>query len=208
MTLAWSGNLPTAADATPPTQTPEVTDEELLTRIRDRDLDALGALYDRYAGQAFGLAQRMLRNRETAEEVTQDAFMSVWRQAETYRPSVGKVRPWLLSIVHHRAIDRMRRAGDRRRTASLDEAWMRAAPSDTYTEALRAVQQEEVRRWMARLPADQRRAIHLAYFDGNTFVEIAQMTGVPVGTVKSRVRLGLAKLRDMMSSWQDAPQPV
>ena len=194
--------------AAPEAPDDNLTDEELLERIRDRDLDALGALHDRYSGQVFGLAQRMLRNRESAEEVTQDAFMSVWRQAQTYRPSVGKVRPWLLSIVHHRAIDRIRRVGERRQNVPLDEAWMRAAPADTFDEALRAVQHEEVRRWMARLPADQRRAIDLAYFDGNTFVEIAEMTGVPVGTVKSRVRLGLAKLRGMMASWREAPQPA
>lgn len=177
----------------------ESSDETLLHRIRDRDLDALGALYDRYSGQAFALARRMLRDRESAEEVVQDAFMSVWRQAQTYNPGLGRVKPWLLSIVHHRAIDRLRRTQGKPVPAYLDDAWMTAAPSDTAAEAIQNVDRGEIRAYVRALPHDQRKAIELSYFAGHTFVEIARMTGVPVGTVKSRVRLGLGKLRERMS---------
>lgn len=175
-----------------------IADEDLLTRIRDRDLAALDELYERYSKQAFGLAYRMLSNRETAEEVVQDAFLSVWRQAETYRPGMGRVRPWLLSIVHHRSIDRIRRVRERMPSASLDEAWMKASPSDTFGDAYRTLQRDQIREALAQLPREQRAAIDLAYFNGSTFVEIAEMMDVPVGTVKSRVRLGLAKLKDLL----------
>jgi RNA polymerase sigma-70 factor (ECF subfamily) len=140
----------------------------------------------------------MLSNRETAEEVTQDAFMSVWRQATTYNRGVGKVRPWLLSIVHHRAIDRMRRVRERVPNASLDEAWMKPATSDTFGEVYQGLQREQLRAALQRLPKEQRLTIDLAYFNGNTLVEIAEMMNVPVGTVKSRVRLGLEKMRSLL----------
>lgn len=174
------------------------SDEDLLTRIRERDLSALDELYERHSKQAFGLAYRMLTNRETAEEVVQDAFLSVWRQAETYRPGMGRLRPWLLSIVHHRAIDRIRRVSERTPTASLDEAWMKPSGSDTFGDAYRTLQREQIRRALAQLPGEQRAAIDLAYFNGSTFVEIAELMDVPVGTVKSRVRLGLEKLKVLL----------
>jgi RNA polymerase sigma-70 factor (ECF subfamily) len=180
------------------TQAPEITDEELLDRIRDRDISALDQLYERYSRATFALAYRMLSNRETAEEVVQDAFLSVWRQAETYKTGVGRVRPWLLSIAHHRAIDRMRRVRERVPNASLDEAWMKPDTTDTFGEVYRGLQREQIRAALAQLPREQRVAIDLAYFNGNTFVEIAEMMSVPVGTVKSRVRLGLEKMKGLL----------
>lgn len=176
------------------------SDEELLERIRERDVDALELLYDRYSKAAFALAYRILGNREIAEEVTQDAFMSVWRQAATYNPGMGKVRPWLLSIAHHRAIDRTRRVADRNVGVSLDEAWMKPATDDVFGEVYQGLQREEIKGALAQLPAEQRTAISLAYFNGNTFVEIAEMTSVPVGTVKSRVRLGLEKMKNLLDA--------
>jgi RNA polymerase sigma-70 factor (ECF subfamily) len=180
------------------TDATEVSDEQLLDQIREREVGALDELYERYNRQAFALAYRMVSNREVAEEVIQDAFMSVWRQAATYNAGVGRVRPWLLSIVHHRAIDRMRRVKERQPTAQLDEAWMKPADADVFGDVYRGVQREHIRRALAQLPDEQRQAIDLAYFNGNTFVEIAEMTDVPVGTVKSRVRLALAKLKSLL----------
>lgn len=177
----------------------EPGDELLLARIRERDAAALEALYDRYGRAAFALGYRMLADREAAEEVVQDAFMSVWRQAATYDASVGRVRPWLLAVVHHRAIDRLRRARERRPAVSLNEAWMLASNADVFLDVYRGLQQHQVRRALAALPPPQRAAIELAYFDGYTFTEIADMTGVPVGTAKSRVRLGLARLRSLLN---------
>ncbi len=176
----------------------ETTDEALLEQIRRRDVDALDALYERYSKQAFALAYRIVSTREVAEEVTQDAFMSVWRQAQTYDVAAGRVRPWLLSIVHHRAIDRLRRTKDRRIHASLDEAWMKPSTADVFGDVYRGVQRDAIRGALAQLPVEQRSAIDLAYFNGNTFVEIAEMTSVPVGTVKSRVRLGIDKLKSLL----------
>lgn len=174
------------------------TDEELLERIRVRNVDALEALYDRHSKAAFALAYRILGNREIAEEVTQDAFMSVWRQAATYKPGMGKVRPWLLSIAHHRAIDRTRRVADRNAGVSLDEAWMKPSADDVFGEVYQGLQREQIKQALAELPLEQRTAINLAYFNGNTYVEIAEMMDVPVGTVKSRVRLGLEKLKHLL----------
>jgi RNA polymerase sigma-70 factor, ECF subfamily len=177
---------------------PELKDESLLERIREGDLESLEELYERYNRQAFALAYRMLSNRETAEEVTQDAFLSVWRQAATYRAGVGAARPWLLSIVHHRAVDRLRRTRERQPAVSLDEAWMKPSGSDVFSDVYRGLQREQIRQALAQLPDEQRVAIDLAYFHGTTYVEIAEMTDVPVGTVKSRVRLGLEKLKSSL----------
>lgn len=176
----------------------EPSDELLVARIRERDPAALEALYDRYGRAAFALGYRMLGDRESAEEVVQDAFMSVWRQAATYDARVGRVRPWLLAVVHHRAIDRLRRLRDRRPATSLDEAWMLASGADVFRDVYHGLQQHQIRRALAALPPDQHAAIELAYFDGYTFAEVAEMTGVPVGTAKSRVRLGLARLRALL----------
>ena len=177
----------------------EVTDEVLLSRIRERADGALDELYERYNRQAFALAYRMVSSREIAEEVTQDAFLSVWRQAITFDAGVGRVRPWLLSIVHHRAIDRLRRTKDRQ-TAPLDEAWMKPSTADVFSDVYRGVQQDAIRAALAQLPGEQRQAVELAYFNGNTFVEIAAMVEVPIGTVKSRVRLALAKLKRLLDA--------
>jgi RNA polymerase sigma-70 factor (ECF subfamily) len=171
------------------------SDEELLERICERDVTALEALYDRHGGHAYSLAYRLLADRGMAEEVTQDAFMSVWRQAATYKPGAGRVRPWLLAIVHHRAIDRTRRIREKQPLAALDEAWMVQAGDDIFADVYRGVQREQIRAAMQQLPGEQRQAIELSYFGGRTFSEIAGMIGVPAGTVKSRVRLGLGKLK-------------
>lgn len=181
-----------------PTQCFELSDEILLDRIRQRREGALDTLYERYSRQAFALAYRVVSSREVAEEVTQDAFLSVWKQATTYNVAVGRVRPWLLSIVHHRAIDRLRRTRDRQPAAQLDEAWMKPSTADVFSDVYRGVQQDAIRGALAQLPGEQRRAVELAYFNGNTFNEIAAMSDVPVGTVKSRVRLALAKLQRLL----------
>ncbi|HZP57147.1 MAG TPA: sigma-70 family RNA polymerase sigma factor [Dehalococcoidia bacterium] len=178
--------------------TPALSDEDLLRDVAAGDVEALEALYDRYSRQAFALALRMLHEREAAEEVTQDAFVSVWRQAGTYRERSGRVRPWLFAIVHHRAIDRIRRARGDGATTALDDAWMRASDADVFGDAYRNVQREQVRAAMQALPEEQRAAVEMLYFGGMTFAEIAERTGAPAGTVKSRVRLGLRKLRDML----------
>jgi RNA polymerase sigma-70 factor (ECF subfamily) len=176
----------------------QVSDGALLARIRAREIDALDAFYERFKSQAFALAYRIVGGREAAEEVMQDAFLSVWRQAETYRPERGAARSWLLSIVHHRAIDHVRSAAAKRTAAPLDEAWMKPADTDVFEDAFRSVQRDEIMRALADLSGEQRETIELAYFQGCTFAEIAAVTRAPLGTVKSRARLALAKLRTLL----------
>jgi len=170
------------------------SDEHLIARLADRDLDALAALYDRYSRLAYALAYRILGEGEAAEDVVHDGFISAWRGAATYRRERGNVRGWLLSIVHHRAVDVLRRKTTFR-PAPLEAASERASDDDTAEQATRNVEHQSVREALEALPSAQRRTIELAYFGGYTHVELAALMGVPLGTVKGRMRIGLQKLR-------------
>ncbi len=175
------------------------TDEALLAAIGRRDEGAVAILYDRYGGLTYGLAYRILGERGAAEDVVQDTFLSVWRRATSFQSGRGSVRTWLLSIVHHRAIDRLRgTAGRARRDAPLDDLDRVAEVDDPWREVETMVQRDVLRRGLAGLPDAQRRTIELAYFGGHTQHEIAAMMDVPVGTVKGRMRIGLQKLRDAL----------
>jgi len=175
-------------------------DEELILRIAGQDAAALTALYDRYGRIAFGLAYRIADDPATAEEVVQDAFMQVWRHAASFDGRRGSARAWLLTIVHHRAIDGRRRAAGRgREVAGLDDLEDALASPDLWAEVAARLQRDQVRSAIAALPDEQRRAIELAYFDGLTHREIAERTGQPLGTVKGRLRLGLRKLHGLLT---------
>jgi RNA polymerase sigma-70 factor, ECF subfamily len=169
-------------------------DDALMAALAERDLAALGDLYDRYGRLAYALAYRILGESEAAEDVVQDAFISAWRGAASYRRERGNPRGWLLSIVHHRAVDVLRRKTTFR-PAPLEMAEQRPAEEDTAAMAERNVQQQTVRRALQTLPDAQRRTIELAYFGGYTHVELAELMGVPLGTVKGRMRIGLQKMR-------------
>lgn len=176
------------------------SDEVLLAAIHRGDEGAIAALYDRYGGLAYGLAYRIVNDRGTAEDVVQDAFMSVWRRAVSFQTGRGSVRTWLLSIVHHRAIDRLRgTSGRARRDAPLDEVDRVVAVDDPWAEVQLRVQRDVLRQSMATLPEAQRRTIELAYFGGYTQHEIASTMDVPIGTVKGRMRIGLQKLRGLLA---------
>ncbi|HZP95374.1 MAG TPA: sigma-70 family RNA polymerase sigma factor [Candidatus Limnocylindria bacterium] len=170
------------------------SDDTLITALAGRDLGALAALYDRYGRIAYALAYRILGEPEAAEDVVHDGFISAWRGATSYRSERGNVRGWLLSIVHHRAVDVLRRKTTFR-PAPLEAAEHRAADDDTAEEATRNVEHASVRAALEALPPAQRRTIELAYFGGYTHVELADLMGVPLGTVKGRMRIGLQKLR-------------
>ena len=170
------------------------TDDALIGALAGRDLTALAALYDRYGRVAYALAYRILGEPEGAEDVVHDGFLSAWRGAASYRSERGNVRGWLLSIVHHRAVDVLRRKTTFR-PAPLEVAEQRPADDDTAEEATRNVEHATVRAALEGLPQAQRRTIELAYFGGYTHVELAQIMGVPLGTVKGRMRIGLQKLR-------------
>ena len=170
------------------------SDDSLIAALAGRDLTALATLYDRYGRTAYALAYRILGEPEAAEDVVHDGFISAWRGATSYRSERGNVRGWLLSIVHHRAVDVLRRKTTFR-PAPLEIAEQRPADDDTAEEATRNVEHATVRAALEALPQAQRRTIELAYFGGYTHVELAQIMGVPLGTVKGRMRIGLAKLR-------------
>ena len=165
--------------------------------VAEHDADAFEVVYDRHGSAAYSLAYRTTGQQSLAEEVVQDAFMTVWRMGLRYRPERGSLRSWLLSIVHNRAIDALRRVAvhDRRRAfAELEDVGQEAAER-TDVEAMHRMEGQAVREALAALPPEQLRVIELAYFGGFTHTEIASMLDLPLGTVKGRMRLGLEKLR-------------
>jgi RNA polymerase sigma-70 factor (ECF subfamily) len=170
------------------------SDDALLSSLAGRDLSALAVLYDRYGRLAYSLAYRILGESEAAEDVVQDAFLSAWRGAASYRRDRGNPRAWLLSIVHHRAVDILRRKTTFR-PAPLEIAESQPAEEDTALAAEQNVQHRSVREALEALPQAQRRTIELAYFGGYTHVELSELMGVPLGTVKGRMRIGLQKMR-------------
>jgi RNA polymerase sigma-70 factor, ECF subfamily len=185
-----------------PDQLPRLADEDLMTLVEDRNPEAFAVLYDRHGGAAYSLAYRIVGDRSVAEEVTQEAFLSVWRSGGRFDATRGSVRSWTLGIVRNRAIDALRRAGGNApRLDQDDDAALvdQAGGELTDTEAIRRETARRVRRVLKELPPDQSRVIGLAYFGGFTHAEIAEMLGMPLGTVKGRMRLGLEKVRTTLA---------
>jgi RNA polymerase sigma-70 factor, ECF subfamily len=166
--------------------------------VQRGDARAFEAIYDRHGSAAFSLAYRIAGNRAAAEDIVQEAFLAVWRSSVRYQPERGNLRSWLLSVVHNRAIDALRRSiiQARHQVAAEGLEERKPAPELTDVEALRRDEAETVRSAMERLPADQLRVLELAYFGGFTHLQIAEMLGEPLGTVKGRMRLALDKMRD------------
>ena len=184
-------------------------DALLADRIRDGDTAALGELYDRYAGVALATALRVVRDRQEAEDVVHDAFVAVWRKIARFDAERGSLRAWLMTVVRNRAIDRVRA---RRHPMDVDEAdelsLLRTGPNPTWEDALRRTSAVDVQAAMAELPDEQRRAVELAYFEGYTYREVAELTSVPAGTANGRLRLALLKLREALGQSAGAPLPV
>jgi RNA polymerase sigma-70 factor (ECF subfamily) len=175
-----------------------LADEDLMALAQDGEARAYEVIFDRHAGAAFSLAYRMCGRRALAEEVVQDAFLSLWRSGGRYDPSRGSVRSWVLTVVHNRSVDTFRREivrGEDRSEYDDSIAEQLPARDDTDAEVERREDATRVRRALTDLPSDQRRVIELAYFGGYTHSEIAGIEGLPPGTVKGRMRLGLTKLR-------------
>ena len=174
-----------------------LADEDLMHLVQSGDPRAFGLIYDRHAGAAFSLAYRIAGERAAAEDITQEAFLSIWRSRLRYEPERGSVRTWVLGIVHHRAIDDLRRSQrhERRRESAEGIEERQEATELTDVEAARREEAETVRRALKSLPDEQTRVIELAYYGGFTASQIADMVGAPLGTVKGRMRLGLEKLR-------------
>jgi RNA polymerase sigma-70 factor, ECF subfamily len=175
-----------------------LADEDLMPLMARKDAAAFEVYYDRHGGAAYSLAHRIVGDPQAAEDVTQEAFLSIWRSRARYDPMRGSVRAWTLGIVRNRAIDALRREGGRAPKLDLDdEAALerKAAPERTEAEALRRETARQVRGALGALPTEQSQVIELAYFGGFTHSEIAKMLGMPLGTVKGRMRLGLEKIR-------------
>ncbi len=174
-----------------------LADEEVMHLVKEGDPRAFELLYDRHGGASFSLAYRMVGNRVTAEDISQEAFLSIWRSRARYQPERGSVRTWVLGIVHHRAIDALRRnlVHDRRRASAEGIEERHEARELTDVEVHRREDARQVRAALESLPEDQSRVIQLGYFGGYSHSQIAEMLEMPIGTVKGRMRLGLEKLR-------------
>ncbi len=174
-----------------------LSDEELMRRVGEGDPAAFELVYDRHSRAAYSLAYRIVGSRPSAEEAVQEGFLAVWRGAGRYRPDRSSVGTWVLGIVHHRAVDVLRRSMvvERRRGSAEGLEERLVAPEHTEREALSREETREVRGALATLPEPQRRVLELAYYGGFTQTEIATMIEVPLGTVKGRMRLGLEKLQ-------------
>jgi RNA polymerase sigma-70 factor, ECF subfamily len=182
------------------TQLRNLADEELMGLAGRGDVAAFDVIYDRHGGAAYSLAYRMAGKRGVAEDVVQEAFISLWRAGARYEAKRGSVRTFILGIVHNRAIDALRRSTvhDSRRASDEGIEERFEARDRTDAEAYRRSEAEEVREAMHTLPPDQLKVIELAYFGGFTHSEIASMLDTPLGTIKGRMRLGLEKMRSVL----------
>ncbi|HYX49139.1 MAG TPA: sigma-70 family RNA polymerase sigma factor [Ktedonobacteraceae bacterium] len=180
----------------------EPSDEALLNAIAGGSAGAMESLYQRYSRILYSLAYRMVADHQVAEDLLQDAFLAIWRRATTYSPQTGTARSWLISILHHRTIDYLRRV---RRRSSIQEAPLEElelnesiAHPDAWDTAWQSVKSSHVREALMKIPTEQRLVIELAYFQGWTHTEIAEGTQIPLGTIKARMRLGLLHLRQVL----------
>jgi RNA polymerase sigma-70 factor (ECF subfamily) len=174
-----------------------LSDEAVLALVSRGDETALGEVYDRYGRVAYGLALRIVRDRSLAEDAVQEAFLAVWRSAGSFLAEHGKPSTWILTLVHRRAVDLVRRE-ERRRADPIDELSHptgEATDEEAWLRAQRQVVQEALR----KLPPDQREAIELAYYGGFTQSELAERLGQPLGTIKSRMFAGLRRLRELLA---------
>jgi RNA polymerase sigma-70 factor (ECF subfamily) len=175
-----------------------LADEDLMTLVDGDDSEAFAVIYDRHGGAAYSLAHRIVGEPRMAEDVTQEAFLSIWRSAARFDPSRGGVRAWVLGIVRNRAIDALRKAARPAPKLDFDDDAVletQAAAERTEAEAIRRETADSLRLALGLLPPEQSQVIELAYFGGFSHSEIAAMLGAPIGTIKGRMRLGLEKIR-------------
>jgi RNA polymerase sigma-70 factor (ECF subfamily) len=167
-------------------------------RLVVRDPAALLELYDQFGSYVYGLAARVIGDRRAAEDITQDVFLALWERPEAFDPDRGRLRTWVGTLAHRRAIDHIRREEARRRRSARDAAGMVSVP-DVDEMAMAMLAAEQVRAEVDRLPEDQRAAIELAYFGGRTYRQVAEELGIAEGTAKSRMRLGLRRIADALA---------
>lgn len=175
-----------------------LSDEALVALVARGDEDALAELYDRVSRIAYGLALRVLRDERHAEDAVQEAFLQLWRNASSYRAERAKASTWILTLVHRRAVDLVRREERRTTDPLLDDDVAGAARETTDEAAWLRFERERVQRALRELPDVQREALELAYYGGFSQSELAERLGVPLGTIKSRMFAGLARLRELL----------
>ena len=179
---------------------PHDQDVALLKAVSASDEAAIGQIYDRYRLILFGVLMRILNNRAEAEDVLQEVFLQVWRRAADFDETRGKPFTWLVTLARSRGIDRLRSLASRERVAMAGANEASEEVSDAATDAIRSEQRGVVNSALSQLPEEQKRPLMLAYFDGLTQSEIAAQLGAPLGTVKTRMRSGMMKLRELLSA--------
>ena len=175
-------------------------EREMAGQLQRGEPEGIESLYDRYGRLAYSLAFRILNDIPAAEEVVQEAFVALWRNAPAFDASKGTLRSWLVSIVRNRAIDRLRGLRKRAHVGPLEDAEGRAGVPDAWESVSMELERKQVREALAALPAEQRRTLELAYYGGFTQAEIAAQMEVPLGTVKGRMRIGLEKVRTFLQA--------
>jgi RNA polymerase sigma factor (sigma-70 family) len=191
-----------------------LSDEAVVALVARSDDEALAELYDRFGRVAYGLALRILRDGGLAEDAVQDAFLTAWRTADTFMPERAKASTWLLTLVHRRAVDLVRRE-ERRRAEPIEAAGEPAGEGAVDETVWLRYQRERVQDALRRLPDQQREALELAYYGGFTQSELAERLGQPLGTIKSRMFSGLGQLRDLLAepgngerTWEPTPSTI
>lgn len=197
----WDGTPEPASAVPSPAEGP--SDVELVRRLREADGEALSQLYQRFGRPCYSLARRICADEGLAEDVVQEVFLTLWRDPDRYDPSRGGFATWLLTLIHHKAVDAVRRESTlRRRMVAAPEAgedWSPTPVPGADQAAMARVAAGQVRAALHRLPPEQRQVLALAYFGGHTQREIAVLTGVPLGTVKSRMFTAVQRLRAMLA---------
>jgi RNA polymerase sigma-70 factor (ECF subfamily) len=188
-----------------------LSDEAVVALVARSDQSALAELYDRFGRLAYGVALRVLRDEKLAEDAVQEAFLAAWRTADRFMPERAKASTWVLTLVHRRAVDLVRRE-ERRRAEALPDDVEQAATGSAEEDAWLRFERERVQSALKRLPDQQREALELAYYGGFTQSELAERLGQPVGTIKSRMFAGLTRLRELLgepcptdTSWKPTP---
>ena len=175
-------------------------DDPIVELLARRDPEGIERLYERYGGLAFAIATRVLSDRTAAEDVVQESFLAIWRRSETFDARRGGLRPWVCTIVHHRALDRLRGSRNmRRHDTPLDAAAPEASAHDPWDRVSDGFVRQAVREALAQLPAEQRETIELAYFGGLSQTEISSRMKLPLGTVKGRARLAMRRLHQLLA---------
>ena len=175
-------------------------DRALLRRVSRGDQEAFAALYDRYSAAAFGLAVKICNNRTLAEDVVQEAFLSIWKRAGAFDPERGSVPAYLMAAVHNKAVDAVRHEESLRRRQDVESSeFLAESGAEVVVEAAwLGVRRTELRAAVSRLSPVQREALELAYFEGLTYTEVADKLGIPLGTAKTRLRDGMIRLRTLL----------